>query len=47
VTGASTIDADHNDVSHHLEGNFPRPQTDLNFRFTLREGQITRLVIEQ
>jgi ketosteroid isomerase-like protein len=47
VTGAARLDADHYDVAHHLKGNFPGGQVDLRFRFTLRDGAITRLVIEQ
>jgi hypothetical protein len=29
VTGATRLDADHYDVTHHLEGNFPGGQVDL------------------
>jgi hypothetical protein len=47
VTGASRLDADHYDVAHHLEGDFPGGQVDLCFRFTLRDGAIARLVIEE
>jgi hypothetical protein len=47
MTGATIVDNDHCDVRHHLEGNFPGAQVDLNFRFTLRDGQIVRLVIEE
>jgi hypothetical protein len=34
-------------VTHHLEGNFPGGQVDLHFRFTLRDGAIADLVIEE
>ena len=47
VTGATRLDADHYDVAHHLEGDFPGGQVDLRFRFTLRDGAIARLVIEE
>ena len=46
LTGAAKIDAEHYDVTHHLEGNFPGGVADLHFRFTLRDGAIARLVIE-
>ena len=41
------LDDDRYDVRHHLEGNFPGGQVDLHFRFTLRDGSIARLVIEE
>jgi ketosteroid isomerase-like protein len=47
VTGATRLDADHYDVTHHLEGNFPGGQVNLRFRFTLRDGAIAHLVIEE
>jgi ketosteroid isomerase-like protein len=47
VTGAARLDVDRYDVAHHLEGNFPGGQVDLHFRFTLRDGAIARLVIEE
>jgi len=47
VTGATRLDSDHYDVTHHLEGNFPGGQVDLHFRFTLRDGAIADLVIEE
>ena len=47
LTGAAKIDQDHYDVTHHLEGNFPGGQVDLHFRFTLRDGLIAQLVIEE
>ncbi len=40
------VDDSHYDARHHLEGNFPGGVVDLHFRFTLRDGQIARLVIE-
>jgi hypothetical protein len=46
MTGASKLGADRYDVTHHLEGNFPGGTVDLHFRFILRNGKITRLVIE-
>ena len=46
LTGASKLDNDRYDVTHHLQGNFPGGTADLHFRFTLRNGKITRLVIE-
>ena len=47
MTGATKLDDDHYDVTHHLEGNFPGGHVDLHFRFTLLHGRIARLVIEQ
>jgi hypothetical protein len=46
MIGATEIDQDHYDVTHHLEGNFPGGQVDLRFRFSLHDGAICRLVIE-
>src|SRR3954447_22961116 len=46
VTGATKLDDDHYDVTHHLEGNFPGGQADLHFRFALGNGAIAQLVIE-
>ena len=46
-TGVTMLDDDRYDVRHHLEGNFPGGQVDLHFRFTLRDGSIARLVIEE
>jgi ketosteroid isomerase-like protein len=43
---AREIDADHYVAVHHLEGDFPGGVADLQFRFTLGDGQIHRLVIE-
>jgi ketosteroid isomerase-like protein len=45
VIGATEIDQDHYDVTHHLEGDFPGGQVDLHFRFGLRDGAIRRLVV--
>jgi ketosteroid isomerase-like protein len=47
MTGATMVDDDHYDVTHHLDGNFPGGQVDLHFRFTLRGGAIAQLVIEE
>ena len=46
MTGATKLDRDHFDVTHHLEGNFPGGQVDLHYRFALRDGEIAELVIE-
>ena len=46
MTGATKLDEDHYDVTHHLEGNFPGGQVDLHFRFVLRDGAIAQLAIE-
>jgi hypothetical protein len=47
VTGATKLGDERYDVAHHLEGNFPGGKVDLHFRFTLRDGKIARLVIEE
>ena len=47
MTGATKLDDDRYDVTHHLEGNFPGGNVDLHFRFTLRDGKIARLLIEE
>jgi hypothetical protein len=47
MTGATKVGDDRYDVAHHLEGNFPGGKVDLHFRFTLRDGKIVRLVIEE
>ncbi|OAN41824.1 nuclear transport factor 2 family protein [Mycolicibacterium iranicum] len=44
-TGATTSHTTVN-VTQHLEGNFPGGVADLNYRFTLDGGLISRLVIE-
>ena len=46
LIAAYRLDDDHFDAVHHLEGDFPGGVVDLHFRFALREGRITRLVIE-
>ena len=47
MTGATKLGDDQYDVAHHLEGNFPGGKVDLQFRFTLRDGKIARLVVEE
>ena len=47
MTGVTKLGDERYDVTHHLEGNFPGGKVDLHFRFTLRDGKIARLVIEQ
>jgi hypothetical protein len=47
MTGATKLGDDQYDVAHHLEGNFPGGKVDLHFRFTLLDGKIARLVIEE
>ena len=47
MTGATKLADERYDVGHHLEGNFPGGKVDLHFRFTLRDGKIARLVIEE
>jgi hypothetical protein len=46
LTAAAQLDSDHFDLLHHLEGDFPGGVADLHFRFALRDGHITQLVIE-
>lgn len=46
LTAAARLGADRYDAVHHLEGDFPGGVADLHFRFTLRDGLISRLVIE-
>ncbi|WP_349259553.1 nuclear transport factor 2 family protein [Actinospica sp.] len=46
LAAARRLDDDHFDAVHHLEGDFPGAVVDLHFRFALRDGRITRLVIE-
>lgn len=46
LIGAERVDADHYVAVQHLEGDFPGGTVDLNFRFTLRDGLVERLVIE-
>jgi ketosteroid isomerase-like protein len=45
LTATERLDDDHYVAVHHLEGDFPGGVADLNYRFTLRHGQIARLVI--
>jgi ketosteroid isomerase-like protein len=46
LTGARRIDDQHYVAIQHFEGNFPGGVVDLQFRFTLRDGRISRLTIE-
>lgn len=46
LVSAARSGNDRFDAVHHLEGNFPGGVADLHFRFTLRDGLISRLVIE-
>ena len=46
LISATRAGDDRFDAVHHLEGNFPGGVVDLHFRFTLRDGLISRLVIE-
>jgi ketosteroid isomerase-like protein len=46
LTSAARLGAGQYDAVHHLEGDFPGGVAGLHFRFTLRDGLITRLVIE-
>ncbi|MFF4351425.1 nuclear transport factor 2 family protein [Streptomyces sp. NPDC001530] len=46
LTGAQQTDTTDYIATHHLEGNFPGGTIDLNYRFTLRDDLIERLVIE-
>jgi hypothetical protein len=47
MTGATKLDDDRYDVTHHLEGNFPGGKVDLHFRFALCDGKIATLAIEE
>lgn len=47
LVGAAKVGEDKYDVMHHLEGNFPGGKVDLHYRFTLRDGKIAQLVIEE
>ncbi|MDX1874579.1 nuclear transport factor 2 family protein [Mycolicibacterium sp. 120266] len=44
-TGSTSTDVGV-DLTQHLEGNFPGGVADLNYRFTLGGGLISRVVIE-
>ncbi|MDQ1038822.1 ketosteroid isomerase-like protein [Streptomyces sp. V3I8] len=46
LTAARRTDATHYVATHHLEGDFPGGTVDLQYRFTLRDGLVERLVIE-
>ena len=46
VSHVEKFDDDHYVVTSHLEGDFPGGVVDLHFRFTLRDGLISELVIE-
>jgi ketosteroid isomerase-like protein len=46
LTGAEKIDEQHYNAINHLEGDFPGGVVDLQFRFTLRDKRIARLIIE-
>lgn len=46
LIAAYRVDDDHFDAVHHLEGDFPGGVVDLHFRFALRDGRISQLVIE-
>jgi hypothetical protein len=47
MTGATKVEANRYVAMHHLEGNFPGGLVDLQFRFTLRDGAISQLTIEE
>ena len=47
MVGATKVAANRYVALHHLEGNFPGGRVDLQFRFTLRGGEITQLTIEE
>jgi hypothetical protein len=46
LISAARTGEEHFDAVHHLEGDFPGGVADLHFRFTLRDGLISRLTIE-
>jgi ketosteroid isomerase-like protein len=46
LTSAQMIDDEHWIASHHLSGNFPGGEVDLDYRFTLQNGRIGELVVE-
>ncbi|MFG1807877.1 nuclear transport factor 2 family protein [Streptomyces sp. NPDC049040] len=46
LTGAERVDETHWTATNRLEGDFPGGVVDLNYRFTLTDGLIERLVIE-
>jgi hypothetical protein len=47
MTAAIFFGENRYDVTQHLEGDFPGGKVDLQFRFTMRDGKISRLVIEE
>ena len=47
MIGATKVAGNRYVAMHHLEGNFPGGQVDLQFRFTLRGGEISQLTIEE
>jgi hypothetical protein len=46
LTGATRIDDSRYEARQHIEGDFPGGVVDLRFRFTLRDGLVSELVIE-
>ena len=46
LVSATRLDDERYDVVQHLAGDFPGGVVDLNYRFTLRNSAIVRLVIE-
>ena len=47
MIGATKVAGNRYVAMHHLEGNFPGGRVDLQFRFTLRGGEISQLTIEE
>jgi ketosteroid isomerase-like protein len=47
ITAATRFDETHFVATHHLTGNFPGGQVDLDYRFALSHGRIDHLTIEQ
>jgi ketosteroid isomerase-like protein len=47
MIGATKVAENRYVAMHHLEGNFPGGRVDLQFRFTLRGGEISQLTIEE
>ena len=47
MIGATKVAGNRYIAMHHLEGNFPGGRVDLQFRFTLRGGEISQLTIEE
>jgi len=46
ITAAWQVDDAHFVATHHLAGNFPGGQVDLDYKFALSHGRIDRLTIE-